>query len=762
MHVFPARIPAAEARRADVVDVRVARKVAPLFGLGGDVPPYHRSWVCDYTALSLAEIGRGAPSPDRAERSRLEADPPRHSVDGEQPGWAWSGRSVWSAQHGSLPGALSNATLNRYGPDTKAAAVLAAANRLLGDATDAVAAACRHLAGVDSDAEVRLAVWAGLVLEVYRAQPALVIAAVQARQVQRSLSARWGAQVDRARVTGVDAPSEIHPRTSVTDGDADPDGSGARWRPTSFDLIDSTLPALGLADHPAAGPGLVTADALDDMASAWCQRLLGVGRPGRGLVWLTEDVEGSRRVHAMVRVGAVVAPFVAASLGGTSVGDRASPPVLPVLPAGDALAAAPLLQRRAHLLMAHVTANYVRYRDELLRDWPQLRTQTKELVAAAVHRCAEILDADDPVSLQLRAYAAYLDVWDASRGRGHTADAGAASGSGDAGRVAAVRRLTASQQRVMGTWRSGRLDPGAAAYLLEIGVVALRDAVAGPLSSADLADTSASTYRAGEGPAPATVRAWWSAILEARGLDPGADLATLVDSLSDAQVFHLQHYAAWLADGGRRADLRRALVIQERVAAIRAEVTRGEPAGFAAKSEAARAGYELAAEIATDLALATPEREHGARVRALERAVRHVHAVLADPTTRGLLRSTGPQAALPRTARVVARALCVAASHGVIVEAEDAVVAAALLDAVIGAEGPGDIRPRTPADEPDGTQQGGSDNEPGRCRTDATPRGGLRDWRTHLADIAAAPPSELGNPAGTTQSLPATNGETQR
>lgn len=130
-----------------------------------------------------------------------------------------------SPPQSTLPGALTNATLNRYGPDTKAAAVLAATNRLLADATAAVAAVCRHLAAVDCDAEVQLAIWAGLIVEVYRAQPALVVAAIQARQVQRSLSARWGTQVDRGRVTGVDAPSEIHPPDGASSRDSAPDAA---------------------------------------------------------------------------------------------------------------------------------------------------------------------------------------------------------------------------------------------------------------------------------------------------------------------------------------------------------------------------------------------------------------------------------------------------------------------------------------------------------------------------------------------------------
>ncbi|MFF0097747.1 hypothetical protein ACFYO8_00305 [Micromonospora sp. NPDC005257] len=698
MHVLPVAIPAAEARRADVVEARLARKVAPLFGLAADLPPFHRSWVCDYTALSLAEIGRGAPSPDRAERSRLEAASTARSHEGDHPGWAWSGRSVWSSQQSGMPGALTNATLNRYGPDTKAAAVLAAANRLLRDATSAVAAASRHLAATGCDPEVRLAVWAGLILEAYRAQPALVVAAVQARQVQRSLAARWGAQVDRAGVRGDDAPAEIHPPGVETD-DA-PEQAAARWQPTSFDLVDSTLPALRLADDPTTGPGLVTVDALDDIASAWCHRLLGIGRPGRGVVWLTEDAGGSRQVQAMVRVGAAVAPFVAATLGGTSAADRSSPPALPVLPAGEALATAPLLQRRAQLLVAHVAANYVRYRDEWLLTWPELRTGTRELVDVAVQQCARVLDDEDPVPLQLRAYAAYLDVWDPARTKGP------ASGSGE--EDPAVRRLVATQQRTIDAWRSGRLDPGAAAYLLEIGVVALR----------------------GTGVDASTVGTWWSAILAARGLDAGDDLAARVDSVSDAQVFHLHHYVPWLAEGGRRADLRRALAVQERVAAVRAEVVRREPAGFAAKSAAARDAHERAAELATDLALATPERERGVRARVLRDAIRHVQAVLADPSTRALLEEADPQPAALNTARVVARALAAAVSHGLDVDPSDAKDAVALLDAATGSSD------RASADVEmalDGTSH--------LHQLDGSLHSALRGWRADLAGVVDRQPT---------------------
>jgi hypothetical protein len=550
--------------------------------------------------------------------------------------------------------------LNRFGPDTKAGVVLAGANRLLRTATSAVGSVCGHLASSGCDAQIRLAVWAGLVLEVYRAQPALVVAAVQARLVQRSLSARWGHQVDMVGVTTDGAPSEIHQHRQT--GAAT--GSGAItvqavWRPTSFDLVDATLPLLGLAEDTAAGPGLVTPDALDDIASAWCHRLLAVGRPGRGVAWLTEDSDGSRRVEATVRVGAVVAPFVASMLSGAPTQDP-SPPALPTLPDVAVLSGAPLLQRRAYLLMTHVAANYVRYRDELLLDWPDLRRMTRGLVNEAAQRCAAVLDADDPVTLYLHAYAAYLEVWDRLRSVPEPA--------GDPASTELTARLAGSQDMVIEAWRSGRLDPGAAAYLLEIGAAALH-------GSESRGDGSAGTR--------AAMKWYWKAILTARGLDTSADLAADVASLSDAQVFHLHHYAAFLGSSGRRNDLRRALALQERVATVRAEVTRREPASFAAKYTAARTAHELATRIAVDLALATPVRERGARTQALEASVRHARAVLADPSTRQLLMRPSSVSATVRAARVVAHALTLAATHGIGVTSDDTAAAIVLIDVAI-------------------------------------------------------------------------------
>src|SRR3954453_2508965 len=197
VYTLPAVVPEGEFPRSEIVAVRLARKVAPLFGVRWEHNPFGRTWVCDYAALTLAELARGAPMPGKPDRVPGSEQEPR--VDENAPettgGWGWSGRAVWTAPGASAPAVLASATLNRFGPNTKAAAVLTAANRLMQGATAAIGAVCRELNDSSAGPQLRLAIWAGLVLEAFRGQPALVVAAIQARAVQRSLTARWGAQV---------------------------------------------------------------------------------------------------------------------------------------------------------------------------------------------------------------------------------------------------------------------------------------------------------------------------------------------------------------------------------------------------------------------------------------------------------------------------------------------------------------------------------------------------------------------------------------
>ena len=60
VHPFTASIPDVEVPRSDIVAARVARKVGPLFGIVWEQGPFGCTWVCDFGAITLAEIARGA------------------------------------------------------------------------------------------------------------------------------------------------------------------------------------------------------------------------------------------------------------------------------------------------------------------------------------------------------------------------------------------------------------------------------------------------------------------------------------------------------------------------------------------------------------------------------------------------------------------------------------------------------------------------------------------------------------------------------
>lgn len=613
MYALPARIPDVEVPRSAIIPSRVARKLAPLFGVVWDENPFGRTWVCDYGTVTLAEIIRGAPIPGRAEQSALDA--------AAEPGISWkhAGRAVWTPRRGPTPTALSNASINRYGPDTKAATVLTGVNVLLRDATGAIADVCRHMHATGTGSGIQYAVWAGLVLEVFRAQPALVMAGVQARAVQRSLKFPWRSLVDAHQVEGA-ARCEVNAGEDDEADQAD--------QPHRLDLIDATLPLL---IPPAAidplDTGLSSMDIRNAIADRWAQRLLEIGRPGRGIVWLTERPGGHREVQAYLRVGSAVAPFVAEL---RHLWPDEEPGALPQPP--NDLASAPLATRRAHLIAAHIAVNYLRFRDDLLQGRHELRRDTRALVAAALRRARDVLGPQDSVTTILGAYASYLELTDLNRDR-HPDPALV---------TAAVRGVISRQREVAEAWHGGRLDPGTAAYLLEIGNVEtarVRGVLADPRPvDRALADS-------------------WREHLRARGIDPDCDVA----ALTEAQCYHLQNYSDYLAGLGGGDRLRRAFRIQRRVVDIRERVTEAEPAGYVAKYTAARTSHEVAARIATALLdVAGPDEAP----MVLEAGLDHVAGVLANPTTERLLLSPQSDGQVVWTALNVLPLLAAAAEGG--------------------------------------------------------------------------------------------------
>jgi hypothetical protein len=570
--------------------VRLARKVGPLFGVRWEHEPFGRTWVCDFATVTLAEIARGAPMPPKEEQTRLDAgEPPRRGA-GTADAWRLVGRAVWTPGKLVAPTTLANATLNRYGPDTKAAVVLTAANRLLEDATSAVTAVCGHLSRQGTSRSLALAVWAGLTLEVFRGQPALVVAAIQARAVQRSLTTRWGSQVAVGNLGSTAARCEIGARPA--EEGADP------WQPVSFSLIDDTLRVLLGGSAGVGDP--VGSDRRDDIAGAWCRRLLHMGRPGSGMVWLSET-DGHRVAYSYQRVNAMVAPFVTEVLDDSATTSDDALPAWPDKAELDGLATTAV---RAHAIAAHVATSYLRYADRAAHEAPVPRRRSRAHVEEAASATIGRLGRDDPASILLAGYLEYLHLLDSIQ-----------EAAPEDALAEQVQTMAVAQQNTSAAFQQGLIDPGAASYLMELGNVALERA------RDHLADTTA---------VDRALTRFWRETLNARGID--ADASARLDELNGSQVFHLANYAVYLSTRSSTADLRRSLQILAAVADVRDRVVAHEPAGLVAKHVAGRDAHLMCADVAAKLADRLPERERANRAAARDAAAQHVREALANPS----------------------------------------------------------------------------------------------------------------------------------
>lgn len=619
MHPLTAALPDVEVPRSDVVAARIARKVAPLFGVVWEQNPFGCTWVCDFGSLTLAEIARGAPYPLRKVQSAMDEEAEREksslarngsaTMADPDPAWRPAGRAVWTFQRAPTPTAIAHATLNRYGPDTKAAVVLTGANRLLQEVTAAVASVCGQMVSNGVGVEVRLAVWAGLILEAFRGQPALVAAAIQARAIQRALATPWG---EHLWLPGLGESA----RCEFGAGTLEPGSSGSGapdvQSPAQFDLIDSTLPLLGLPLPIADGPLLSHREVLDDIAARCCLRLLQIGHPGRGITWVSELAPGHRGVQTYLRVGSVIAPFVAEVFSALGFADRPGSHVdtgeVSRLLTGIDFGRLTRPARRAHLVGTHALVSYLRFHDNLLQVQPELRAATRALTGTAAAAAARYLGPDDPATLLLDAYTAYCTAWDL--GRDSTVDG--------EHRADIATDLTRQLDRVTDAWHAGALDPGTASYLLEIGVMALERLHSPDTDHAELAEV-------------------WRHAMLARAVDPGRDLDEPL-TLPDAQCYHLQNYAAFLASRATDPiDLRRALAAQRACVRIRDLVTRGELADYHAKFTSARTSRQTAAAIVGRLLESTDGVKSADYRDLLSEGVTHARAAIENPTTRALL-----------------------------------------------------------------------------------------------------------------------------
>ncbi|MGH3930999.1 MAG: hypothetical protein ACRDTF_13600, partial [Pseudonocardiaceae bacterium] len=96
MGLLPAEVPDIPEARSGIVPARLARKLAPLFGVPWERGPFgSRTWVCDYNKITLSEIARGAPLPTRVQATRA-----RTALSDE---WTIIDRIAVTGADGSLP-----------------------------------------------------------------------------------------------------------------------------------------------------------------------------------------------------------------------------------------------------------------------------------------------------------------------------------------------------------------------------------------------------------------------------------------------------------------------------------------------------------------------------------------------------------------------------------------------------------------------------------------------------------------------------------
>ncbi|HYJ70471.1 MAG TPA: hypothetical protein VEX15_22695 [Nocardioidaceae bacterium] len=251
--------------------VRLARNVAVLFGI--DVPDSasgSKPRMSDYNALTSADVGRGAP-PDA---TRPDKTP------------------------------IASATLSKFGPETKAALVLTGSNELFASVEETMREVL-GLVGQSDDARpladsMRITAWAAMLLDVYEAQPALLVAAFQARAIQRAALIDWAPWVDEDA-----APSSDSIEFGTSRNRAGHGADRSREAKT-LDILDGLMqdevkPLALKGDYEANNP-LLADDLVDRFASQWLR-----GSMETGLARLTVDEQGKKRIDvALPRLSLLV------------------------------------------------------------------------------------------------------------------------------------------------------------------------------------------------------------------------------------------------------------------------------------------------------------------------------------------------------------------------------------------------------------------------------------------------------------------------
>ncbi len=655
MTLLPAVVPDIPEARAEVVPARLARKVAPLFGVPWpDSPLGPTTWVTDFTRITLSEIARGAPLPTRAQAAALSTggdrgEPgaaPRRGTDS----WALVDRVAVTARNASLPNEIANATLNRYGPDTRSAVILAAVNRLLDPLRAALEETMPLLvdsSGAPLPPTLRLAAWAWVVVEVFRSQPALVAAGIRARAVQRPLTTAWEVPL------GASAAAAALTRCEISA----PWTTAAPILPRDLDIVDATFGSLGL--FPPVDESQVTSDALHEaVVGQLLYRLLDVGglRDASHL-WISARGPDQLAVEALLTPTSIVDRFVQQALRLAGPGDdagqaaaereRADAERLPRIPDAAVLVGRPVLVRRT------VTVALLGTVRQVLASAPA-REHARGSAQAWLERLRAFVSAalpdDDPVravaTCRIDATLVGLVRHDSGRGLGEM-----------------VRALRGSSQHCIDLFDAGLLDRGAAAEIVSAASIEM-NAVRTTNAARPTADGEPGTDLPHPADLDQLVRERWRHWLRMVEADP--EVVSGGQQPPDLLGYHLHNYAAFLASHADRVDDLGAAVTLFRDVVLPARERFLARAGLFAPLRVSLQMATVATTGLAEFAVACGDRDAARQWAALGH--RWISRALTDESTAALLAEATERSC--RFALRAAPALIVAAELGIGLDGE--------------------------------------------------------------------------------------------
>lgn len=457
------RLPAARGQAR--TQARIGRKVAALFGVAGDRADGDagagRAWLSSYGELTMNELLLGGPQ-------RMKKAPPwvtdtgvfEPSVHGRRTkpaeGAADNRRGLGEIDDA----AISPALIRGYGPDPKAAVTLVGVNYALEPLTEALITVLTELDFPDE--RLLVGTTAMLLSEAFRSQPLLTLAGVQASRIQRAY------RLADLVAVAADAPGQERPwqasRADLTVHRLTEQSTGS-----DVDLLSpGVTPLIGEASGPRAAPvenplQPYRLKLLDDVWGALIHQSTEQSDVGPArLLPITAQASRARQrwdaaqvIYTRERALAVLTTWVESIVFGLGDGVGGTRIVLRRMDDGRFTADFPgVATRPARVLADNVLGHYFRepvdapaptdvgpspvpafqperwrYEPELVQRaalwahhcaerfvssgaWSELQSHNKNLSSRVDQRgllaetSAELLGSDDPLTVQLRLFAA--------------------------------------------------------------------------------------------------------------------------------------------------------------------------------------------------------------------------------------------------------------------------------------------------------------------------------------------------------------------